>query len=93
MQDFVKEVVQTRAYFATEMDKLALVKQVFPSQGNFLLIEFIDFDTKMIVFNALSDANIFVRNLMHNKLLTNTLRITIGTKPQMERVLKVIQSI
>ena len=52
-----------------------------------------DFDIKMKVYNGLSDHNIFVRNLMHSKLLMNTLRITIGTREQMERVIKVIDTI
>ncbi len=93
MQAYAREVVATRGYFEKEVSNLSIVKQVYPSQGNFLLIEFVDFDTKMNVFNTLSDHNIFVRNLMHNKLLTNALRITIGTKAQMERVLNVIKSV
>jgi histidinol-phosphate aminotransferase len=93
MQAYAREVVATRGYFEKEVSSLDIVKQVYPSQGNFLLIEFVDFDTKMNVFNTLSDHNIFVRNLMHNKLLTNALRITIGTKAQMERVLNVIKSV
>lgn len=93
MQAYALEVVNTRGFFEKEINELSIVKHVYPSQGNFLLIEFVDFDTKMNVFNTLSEHNIFVRNLMHNKLLTNTLRITIGTKAQMDRVLGVIKSV
>jgi histidinol-phosphate aminotransferase len=91
MQAYASEVVSTRDYFGKEIKELSIVKNVYPSQGNFLLIEFVNFDIKMNVLNTLSDHNIFVRNLMHNKLLTNTLRITIGTKVQMDRVLGVIR--
>jgi len=93
MQRYVKEVLSARDYFEENLQKSKLVKKIYPSQGNFLLIEFNDFDVKMKVYNELSDHNIFVRNLMHSKLLMNTLRITIGTKTQMERVLEVINSI
>jgi histidinol-phosphate aminotransferase len=93
MKNYVKEVLSARDYFNENLIKSTIVKQIYPSQGNFLLIEFKDFDVKMSVYNSLSDNNIFVRNLMHSKLLMNTLRITIGTKDQMSRVLKVIESI
>jgi histidinol-phosphate aminotransferase len=93
MQKYVKEVLSARDYFGENLQESALVKKIYPSQGNFLLIEFNDFDVKMNVYNQLSEHNIFVRNLMHSKLLMNTLRITIGTKAQMERVLEVINSI
>lgn len=90
---YVKEVLEARSFFKAELINSSLVREIYPSEGNFLLIAFTDFDVKMRVYNALSDQNIFVRNLMHSKLLINTLRITIGTKAQMERVLQVINSI
>jgi len=93
MSKYVKMVLEARAYFEENLTGLAIIKRVFPSQGNFLLIEFNDFDIKMKVYNQLSENDIFVRNLMHNKLLMNTLRITIGTKEQMERVLNVMNTI
>lgn len=93
MQNYVKEVLQARTFFKEQLSNSSLVREVYPSEGNFLLIEFTDFDVKMKVYNALSDQNIFVRNLMHSKLLINTLRVTIGTRTQMERVLNVINSI
>jgi histidinol-phosphate aminotransferase len=93
MKSYVKEVLQARTYFKEQLSSSPLVKYIYPSEGNFLLIAFRDFDIKMDVYNALSDQNIFVRNLMHSPLLVNTLRITIGTKEQMDRVLNVIKSI
>lgn len=93
MRNYVKEVLQARDYFKDQLASSPLVKEIYPSEGNFLLVEFTDFDIKMKVYNALSDQNIFVRNLMHSKLLLNTLRITIGTKAQMERVWNTINTI
>ena len=93
MWNYVKEVLEARTYFNEKLLNSSIIKEVFTSEGNFLLVEFRDFDMKMKVYNKLSDNNIFVRNLMHSKLLMNTLRITIGTKPQMDLVLEVILSI
>lgn len=93
MKNYVKEVLIARDYFENKLKDSAIVKQIYPSQGNFLLVEFKDFDIKMKVYNVLSENNIFVRNLMHSNLLMNTLRITIGTKEQMERVLSIINTV
>lgn len=93
MKKYVAEVLKARGYFEESLKKSPLVKAVFPSEGNFVLVEFTDFDVKMKVYNQLSEHNIFVRNLMHSKLLLNTLRITIGTTQQMERVEQVIKNI
>lgn len=93
MRDYVKEVLEARDYFKDQLLNSPLVKTIYPSEGNFLLIEFKDFDIKMKVYNELSENNIFVRNLMHSDLLLNTLRITIGTVEQMKRVIGVIKII
>ncbi len=93
MENYVKEVLIARDFFRDQLTQSPLVKEIYPSQGNFLLIEFNDFDVKMKVYNELSKNNIFVRNLMHSALLMNTLRITVGTKSQMESVLNIINGI
>ena len=93
MKNYVEEVLLAREYFYEKLEKLDIIKKVYSSQGNFLLVEFNDFDVKMKVYNLLSENNIFVRNLIHSELLMNTLRITIGTKEQMDKVLKVIESL
>ena len=91
MHKFVDEVLETRAWFSSELDQLPAVKRIFDSQANFLLVEFKDFDSKVKIFNHLNNNNIFVRNLVHSDMLINTLRITIGTRTQMELVLKTIK--
>ncbi len=90
MKKYVEEVLLARDYFKSELRQLAFVKTVFESHGNFLLIEFESFEVKMKVFNRLSANNIFVRNLTHSKHLLNCLRITIGTKEQMVKVVNVL---
>jgi histidinol-phosphate aminotransferase len=93
MKDYVTEVLEAKSIFAENLSNSPLIKNIFPSKGNFLLIEFQDFDVKMKVYNHFSDHNIFVRNLMHSPLLINSLRITIGTKEQMKHVIAVFNSL
>lgn len=50
-----------------------------------------DFSIKKEFIEYLEDNNIFVRDYGHVKGMENYLRITIGTKKQMDKVLEVIK--
>ncbi len=91
MQAYVDEVIHTREWFSDELSKISNIKKVYKSKANFILVEFDDFDSKMIALNYLSENNVFVRNLVHSEILINSLRITIGTRSQMERVFALIK--
>lgn len=93
MWDYVEQISEARSYFKEELTKFQFVDKIFESHANFVLIRFVDFEVKMKVFNSLSENDIFVRNLLHSDLLINTLRISIGTKEQMERVVAVFKKI
>jgi len=54
------------------------------------MIKFIDKNEKDEFYNYLISKNIFVRNLTHNIILNKCLRITIGTKTQMQKVMSEI---
>ncbi len=93
MHKFVEEVKVSRDYFANEISQLSGVVRVYPSFGNFVLVEFENSKVKEIIFKGLADNLIYVRNLTHNEMLNNSLRITIGTLNQMKHVVDVIKSI
>ena len=86
MNRYVDEVLSAKSWFEEELSMNPHIKKVFKSRANFVLVEFQNFDIKMNIFNNLNSNNIFVRNLLHSERLINTLRITIGTNAQMERV-------
>ena len=92
MKNYVDEVILSRQHFSGEITKLPIITKVYDSHGNFVLVEFINSDVKMNVFKELSNHGIYVRNLIHSKMLLNCLRITIGTREQMKRVLAVFNS-
>ncbi len=93
MEKYVSEVNEAKKWFSIELYKLDFVEQVFESHANFVLVKFTNFDTKMNVYNKLIENNIFVRNLLHSDLLINTLRISIGTKEQMNIVVDVLKKV
>jgi histidinol-phosphate aminotransferase len=64
---------------AAELKKLAHVKEVFPSDANFLLIK-VENARKM--YNYLSEHEIIVRDRSRVALCDGCLRITVGTPPE-----------
>ena len=92
MLSYVKEVKEAQKWFKGELEKL-FPKKMRPieSGGNFTMIEFPTYDEKLSLINYLAEHNIFVRDCTQGPSVKNCFRITIGTKPQMERVLSTIR--
>jgi len=67
------------------LGKLAAVKRVWPSDGNFLLAEFVDPDRALKSSRA---ANLLIREVRAQVGLPRTLRISIGTPAQNDRLLE-----
>lgn len=91
MQSYVEEVKKGRAFFCKFATALGRFK-VTPSAGNFVLVVFPDYDSKMKLLEHLADNNIFVRNTMQDTIVENCFRITCGTTSQMKQVAEVISS-
>ena len=67
------------------LGKLAAVKRVWPSDGNFILAEFADPDRALKSSRA---ANLLIREVRAQVGLPRTLRISIGTPAQNDRLLE-----
>jgi histidinol-phosphate aminotransferase len=89
MWSYVEEVNQTKKWFSASLSDLGLI--VFPSFGNYVLIRFLDEKKRDAMFNKLAENDVFVRSLSHHEFVKTCLRITVGTRAQMERVLKIIK--
>jgi len=92
MNDYVNEVNEAKDWFSESIVSMPFIKSVHESRANFVLIEFASNKTKQEVFHYLAENNVFVRNLTHSELLADMLRITIGTRKQMERVHELFSS-
>ena len=79
-----------KEYFAKACEKWKDDMTVHPSHGNFVLVEFKSYETKIALLNYLAEHNIFVRDTTQASCVHKCFRITIGTKEQMWRVVKVI---
>ena len=69
------------------LDSLEIVKKVYPSDGNFLLVEVSDANK---VYEYLTDEKIVVRN--RNSVVKNCLRITVGAPEENVKMLNALQN-
>ncbi|MCK3658361.1 histidinol-phosphate transaminase [Pasteurellaceae bacterium Pebbles2] len=90
MKQRVAEVLDNRAWLVEELAKISSVEQIFASEANYVLVKFQDGEK---VFNALWQQGIILRD-QHKALgLQNCIRITIGTKSELERTIAAIKSV
>ena len=92
MRRYVKEVNEARAYFIRESKQYEKYFVCNNGGGNFVLVVCRDNKIKMEIIRTLEENNIYVRNLSQTDFLrTYCIRITIGRKDQMDRVLAVFK--
>ncbi|MDR0921347.1 MAG: histidinol-phosphate transaminase [Lactobacillales bacterium] len=84
------EICQTREYFTEELAKLGF--QTVPSKANFILTTHPERSMKKL-FEELTNQHIFVRYFDKPQRLASFLRITIGTREEMEVVLNAIKKL
>jgi len=89
VNNYVKEVEESKKYVANELMKLGI--RVFPSEANFVIANFGEICDK--VYEKLKERGILVRNRTNYPLLKNCLRIGIGTKEQSRQLLAEINNI
>lgn len=70
------EIVKVRGDLAARLSELPVVRRVYPSQANFLLVKV---DDATSLYNYLSSRGIVVRNRTNVNLCDRCLRITVGT--------------
>lgn len=83
----VEEIKREREALASKLAKLSLVRKVFPSDANFLLVRVGDPDA---LCAALRDRGIIIRNRSAARGCDGCVRITIGSKTENETLLSVL---
>ncbi len=79
-----------REQVASALRHIALVREVLPSQANFLAVRFHDVQA---AWQCLLDAGVVVRDVRRYRGLGDALRITIGTPTENARMLAALQGI
>lgn len=91
MESYVEEVIKAKdKFFKQFLNYNLLFDRIHEGAGNFILIELTSPEIKMKLISTLERSGIYIRDLSHSKLITNAVRITIGTVEQMDFVNRVI---
>ncbi|MEO6039702.1 MAG: histidinol-phosphate transaminase [Saprospiraceae bacterium] len=87
VREKVARLLIERTHLETELPKLACIRQVFPSDANFLLVRTRDADG---IYRYLCEQGIVVRNRSREPRCEQCLRITVGTAGENGRLLAVL---
>ncbi len=89
VNDRVNVILRERKKMREELLKLDFVKEIYPSQSNFLLVQ-VDDPNK--TYQYLVDSGIIVRNRSRLILCEGCLRITIGLQEENRRLMEALKS-
>lgn len=87
MTEQVTRLNQLRDAFIEQAKSWQLVQHVYPSATNFVLLKLADSLDAAEILNQFVAKGILLRNQSKQLMLENTLRVTIGSEPQMAAVL------
>jgi histidinol-phosphate aminotransferase len=86
--DRIRTLRRERETARTRLEQMAIVRRVFPSDANFLLVEFRDASRALEAGRA---EGLLVRDFSSAPHLEGCLRVTIGTPSQNERLLSALE--
>jgi histidinol-phosphate aminotransferase len=83
--EMIAEIIRQRSILIDGLEKLSLVKKVYPSEANFLLVQVTD---ATYVYDELIQKKIIIRNRSNLIHCDNCVRITVGTAEENKNLLK-----
>ena len=89
IQAWVRELVVSRDALKNSLSALRIVRLIYASDGNFLLVRF---DDAQAVYDYLVARGIIVRSRNKITLCENCLRITVGTPEEDHVLIETLQS-
>ena len=84
----IKIILEEKKSLIQNLEKLDLVKKIFPSDANFILISV---DNANLVYQELVNQNVIIRN--RNSVIKNCLRITVGSPDENKKLIETLQNI
>ena len=86
----VNQILSERQRLREALTNIAAVETVFPSDANFLLARVDDAGSR---YDALLKKGIVVRNRSNQPLCANTLRFTVGTPDENDKLIQALKSL
>lgn len=90
VKEVVTQIISNREWLEAELLQLSCVQHVYPSDSNQLLVKFTKADE---LFDKLIQELVIIRNRTKVMLCDGCLRISIGTKPELETLIKTIKKV
>ncbi len=84
----VAEIIKSREQLEQELAACGVVKKIYPSDSNFLLVRVDDANKRYV---ELIEKGLVVRNRSKEPLCENCLRITVGTPDENRKLIEVMQ--
>lgn len=84
------DIQENKSTLTQQLLQLEFVKNIIPSDANFLLIEV---DDAKLRYNQLLKKGIVVRNRSNQPLCENSIRISVGTKEETEELISVLKNL
>lgn len=86
----VNNLNKQKEQFVTELNKIAIVEQVYPSYANYILVKFKD---SPAVFSQLWQQGIILRDQNRQISLAGCIRISIGTQAECDAVINALNNV
>lgn len=83
----IRKIRQERERLSRELEKIPVIKKVYPSDANFVLVKVGDPGK---LYNYLVDSGIVVRN--RHSVIENCIRITVGTRAENSKLLTALNN-
>lgn len=88
MRQRVNEIIVNRNILVNALGKISIVKNIYPSEANFLLVKF---NNPKEIYNLLAQNGIVVRDRSSQPGCKGCLRITVGTKDEVEKLIDALK--
>ncbi|TDL99276.1 MAG: histidinol-phosphate transaminase [Flavobacteriaceae bacterium] len=89
-QTEVEKILEQRIWLEQKLTQNQSVEYIYPSAANFLLVKFNDAKK---IYDLLKDSSVLVRNQSYQLHCQNTLRITVGTPKENQRLIDALTQI
>lgn len=87
-QENLNTILTQKENLKTKLSKISLVKKIYPSDANFLLVEVDNADE---LYSTLVEQKIITRN--RNKQMNNCIRISVGTPEENNKLINTLKNI
>lgn len=90
VQEEVQQILKERKVLISALNQMNFVDKIYPSDSNFVLVKVDDADKR---YQELLEAQVVVRNRSNQPLCENTLRFTVGTPEENEKLIAILKEL